>query len=195
MTQRESAQNFDPKHRIVGAIVIVVLAVIFIPMILSERQSSPERTDLQPLPASEPNAEPDKIAVTTLSPADPAGNSRETGTSPQAESTPVTVPSPPQMKATAPPPPKPPVANVESKHPDSGWVVQVGTFSKSANATRLEQKLRAGGHPLLVEYIALDGGKAVRLRVGPFHDRTAALKAQARISKEVGVKAVVLAYP
>jgi DedD protein len=200
MTQRESGQDFDPKHRIVGAIVIVVFAVILIPIILSNRQSSPERPDLQPLAPGEPVAEKDRVAVTNLSPADSGRESDDAGAQPHAASAPTTATLPPthQKKATAssaPPSTEARASDAASTRPDSGWVVQVGTFSKSANAARLEQKLRTGGHPLLVEHITLDGNKAVRLRVGPFRDRTAALKAQARIGKEVGVKGVVLAYP
>ena len=74
-------------------------------------------------------------------------------------------------------------------------MVQVGTFANAANANRLEQKLRAEGQPVRAEQIKIDTGKAVRLRVGPFDDRAAALKAQERIQKDVGVKGVVLAYP
>ena len=77
----------------------------------------------------------------------------------------------------------------------SGWVVQVGTFADTANAARLESKLRSQGQAVLTERIELDGRKAVRLRVGPFAERAAALRAQQRIEKDVGVKGVVLAYP
>jgi DedD protein len=73
--------------------------------------------------------------------------------------------------------------------------VQVGTFSNTANATRLEKMLRAQGQPVLSERVSLGGNNAVRLRVGPFRDRAAALKARERINKDVGVKGVVLAYP
>jgi DedD protein len=83
----------------------------------------------------------------------------------------------------------------DSKPPSSGWVVQVGTFSNAANAARLEQKLRAQRQPVLTERVDVNGTSAVRLRVGPFRDRAAALKARERINKDVGVKGVVLAYP
>jgi len=69
-------------------------------------------------------------------------------------------------------------------------------FNNADNAARLEEKLKAQGHNVSADNITLDGGaKAVRLRVGPFHDRPLALKAQARIQQEVGVQGVVLAYP
>lgn len=202
MTQREPGQDFDPKHRIIGAVVIVVLAVIFIPMILKEREPPAPRTDTQPAAATEPAGDADKVAVTTLTPPAPAPAFKE-AESAKAASKPQTMAHETEPSGAKPntartataavkPQAKPTAA---TKRPDSGWVVQVGTFSNTANATRLERKLRAKGEPLLVEHIVLDGAKAVRLRVGPFNDRDAALRVQARISKEVGVKGVVLTYP
>lgn len=195
MTQSQSDQDFDPKHRIIGAIVIVVLAVIFIPMILSNRHSAVQRPDLQPLAPNESATEPDKVAVTKLTPlehvAEPKQPAPEIAPEQDAPS-----PAPPVVKSSeveaAAAPTK---ARAADKAANDGWVVQVGTFSSSANAARLEKKLRAAGQPLLVERITLEGHKAVRLRVGPFHEHAAALKAQAHIHKEVGVKGVVLAYP
>lgn len=203
MTQRESGQDFDPKHRIVGAIVVVVLAVIFIPMILSNRESPADRPDAQAVAPGESGSEQNKVAVTKLSPPETKEELTEAAApaTPQTGKTGVTSPAPesadPKASAATSPasPTKAPAAAVDTKHPTSGWVVQVGTFSNSANAARLEQKLRARGQPLLVERISLGGNEAVRLRVGPFHDRAAALKAQQRINREVGVKGVVLAYP
>lgn len=198
MTQRESGQDFDPKHRIIGAIVIVALAVILIPMILSNRQSPTERPDAQPLAPGESAAEPDKVAVTKLAPPESVDESKQAtvqvAPETDAPSPAVAAAKSSEVQAAA-APTKAPAADAGAKAANAGWVVQVGTFSNAANATRLEKKLRAVGQPLLVEHITLEGHKAVRLRVGPFHEHTAALKAQARIRKEVGVKGVVLAYP
>lgn len=199
MTQRESGQDFDPKHRIIGAIVVVALAVIFIPMILRNHESPAERSVAQSPAPDEPAVELDKVAVTKLPPPVAATESVRPPTKTETSRVAPPPPKPPEKKATASSPPAPAkkarVSNADAKHPNSGWVVQVGTFSNVTNATRLEKKLRAEGHPVLVEHITLGGKKAVRLRVGPFRDRTAALKARARIDKEVGLQGVVLAYP
>ena len=198
MTQRDSAQDFDPKHRIVGAIIVVALAVIFIPMILSDRESSTERPDAQPIAPQSLAEEPNKVAVTKLTPPaaveEPAKST--SATAPSTEKTQAEKPAAESAgeKAAAPKPSTAPAA-AEAKPPSSGWVVQVGTFSNKANATRLEKKLRAEGHPVLKETVKVGGTSAVRLRVGPYADRGAALKARERVNKDVGVKGVVLAYP
>lgn len=189
MTNRDAPHEFDPKHRIIGAIVVVALAVIFVPMILSQREAPSEA----PAPANAPSGqatEENKVAITKVPPPPPA----------------LTDPVKPIPAVSAPPAQEPAkTAAVESKPaapaaakptpPSSGWVVQVGTFSNTANATRLEQKLRADGQPVRAEHVQLDSGKAVRLRVGPYRDRASAVKAQERIQKDVGVKGVVLAFP
>jgi DedD protein len=199
MTQRESGQDFDPKHRIVGAIIVVALAVIFIPMILSDRESSTDQPDAQVIAPDNSLDEPNKVAVTTLAP--PAA------TTDTAKNAPVETPSTDNVKAakqtegresktpTSKPPSAPAAPRAETKPPSSGWVVQVGTFSNASNATRLEKKLRAKGQPVLTEKVNVSGSSAVRLRVGPFRDRASALEARERINRDVGVKGVVLAYP
>jgi DedD protein len=200
MTQRESGQDFDPKHRIVGAIIVVALAVIFIPMILSDRESSADRPDAQAIAPDNSPDEPNKVAVTILTPSAATTNTAknapvETTSADNVKAAKQTEES--ESKAPASKPLSVPAAShaAETKPPSSGWVVQVGTFSNTSNATRLEKKLRAKGQPVLTEKVNVSGSSAVRLRVGPFRDRASALEARERINRDVGVKGVVLAYP
>ena len=178
MTRKDSAPAFDPRHRIIGAIVVTALAVVFIPMVLSQGPpAGPESTRaVVETPAPE---RANRVVVTPVRPPGAATEPAET----RAE------PEPAKPRAAAP---------AEAEAParfEAGWVVQVGTFANAANARRLEQKLRAGGESILTERVRIASGEAVRLRVGPFADRDAAQQAQARIRKEVGLKGVVLAYP
>jgi DedD protein len=197
MTNRDAPHDFDPKHRIIGAVVVVALAVIFVPMILNQRDAPPESaTPTQATPMVQAATDETKIAITKVPP-------------PPALSEPVKAVAPDPAKVAsepakvAPPPPKPvvtaakptPTNTAKQAAARSGFVVQVGTFSDAANATRLEQKLRAEGEPVRAEQLQMASGKAVRLRVGPFPDRATAVKAQERIQKDVGVKGVVLAFP
>lgn len=205
MTQRDTDQpSFDPKHRIIGAIVVVVLAVILLPIVLSDRPPSPEPNSANTAPPSEPATGDNKVAVTVVSrpPAAAEPANIPAASPPPPLNTPAPVPAPAPASKPTPAKPAPEAkaapksaAPTETKPVASGWVVQVGTFSNAANAAKLEQKLRAHGDSVRAEQINLEGGKAVRLRVGPFPDRNAALKAQDRIQKDIGVKGVVLAYP
>jgi DedD protein len=76
-----------------------------------------------------------------------------------------------------------------------GWIVQVGTFSNLENAARLREKLASHGHAVHAETMTLHGKRLMRLRVGPFHDKTEAMQAIAQIHKLTGVQGVALAYP
>ena len=215
MTQKDPS-DFDPKHRIIGAVIIVSLAVIFVPMIL-DRRSPPETSTVGDIPA--PTTEPEnKVVVTPVPPpvsakssAPPAeapkvaavpSSPKPESTTPKASSDKPAAPttkaptkessSAPAKPANKPAPktPEPKVAEVKS-----GWVVQVGTFANATNATRLEEQLKKQGHAVSRERITRDGANALRLRVGPFKDKALALKAQGQIQKETGVQGVVLAYP
>lgn len=207
MTQKDPGTDFNPKHRILGAIILVTAAVIFVPMILSEREPL-DRVAVASAPTGDgQQTEQVKVVVTDLrrsatepSAAKPAPSPEAMAPAPTKEPTkpvPATV-APPTAKATASSDPKPTTSPEPAKTApklDHGWVVQVGTFSNATNAERLEEKLREQGHAVRAERISLDAGKAVRLQVGPFPDKALALKAQARIQKEIGVQGVVLAYP
>jgi DedD protein len=194
MTDRDDARpEFNPKYRIVGAIVLVALVVIFVPMILSGREPPPELKGAREAP---PRAEitETRVLVTPVTPdeATPPENSEavkvvqvpvENKPAPEAKpAAPVEKP----VVAKKPEPAKPATAKIED-----GWMVQVGTFSNTENATRLRDRLRSLGHSVHADSVTVGGKKAMRLRVGPFADRAKADKAQAQIRKETGVAGVV----
>ncbi|BAU47302.1 sporulation protein [Sulfurifustis variabilis] len=207
MTQKDPGTEFNPRHRILGAVILVTAAVIFVPMILSERDPPTSTVAVAPTTVrlDDRQSEEVKVAVTDLrrpnteSPsAKPALVSVTAASSSAGAATPAPVPAEPTAKAATTQAAKPAVKAEPTKTAaklDRGWVVQVGTFSNITNAERLEDKLREQGHAVRTERITLDAGKAVRLQVGPFRDKALALKAQAQIQKEIGLQGVVLAYP
>jgi len=195
--------EFNPKHRIIGAIVIVALAVIFLPMILDEREPPSELKKLaeipspsdvnetkvvvSPVPATEVKAGGDAAAPATDTPV------AETAAQPEPKPVaPVKKPEPAPAKVK-------PSAKTTTEHAaekiSKGWVVQVGTFSNAENAAKLRDSLKSHGHAVHAESVTLNGGKAVRLRVGPFREKSEAVKAQAQIQKESGTEGVVQTYP
>jgi DedD protein len=207
MTQKDPGTEFNPRHRIIGAVILVTAAVIFVPMVLSEREAPPLSASAPTVAPIEAQREDEvKIAVTDLrrpasdssapvpAPAAPAPAARTM----EAAKPAAAALAPPPAKAAAASPAKAPEKVQPPKTApklDQGWVVQVGTFSNTTNAERLEAKLREEGHAVRTERVTLASGKAVRLQVGPFRDKALALKAQGQIQKEIGVQGVVLAYP
>jgi len=204
----KGAEDFNPKHRILGAIILVAVAVVIVPLLL--RQHEPP-TELKGNEAASLPDSPNKVIVTPVTPQVSATHRTSEAPSPVTEPAPVepsTKALPPKVempaaKVEAPAkvaaPEKParekPAEKAAPAKTDKGWVVQVGTFSNTDNANRLSTKLKQHGHTVLTEKITLEGRSAIRLRVGPFADKSAALKAQARIERELALKGVVLTYP
>ena len=115
---------------------------------------------------------------------------------------PVAGPAPSGVAAAPTPEPAPtpvpaPAAPVEPALPASTaggrYMVNVGSFSNLANARTLADKLRARGLPLTSESVDVGGKPAMRLRVGPYGDRTAAEAARLRVESVTGNSAAVVA--
>jgi DedD protein len=201
------------KERLIGASVLIMIAVIFIPMVLDD--SVPTSTEItvtnipprppaefssriRPLspPASAPavaSAEPASTqttaAATDLPPAAAAG----TGPSAGQEPGPV-APGPAGRADSKPSAPKPePDPSVVGL---AAWVVQLGTFADKENAEGLNRKLRAAGYASFVEPLMKGTETAFRVRVGPELRKTDAERTLAQLKSAMGVKeGMVVRYP
>ena len=221
MAERKQAEDeFNPRHRIVGAVVLVALAVIFLPMLLSDRppetgDSSVVRGGAAPetrifvTPVAPPGDKPASTAKPGVAGKLPetADTATKTVVVPVAPATPLppsaTAPSLPdnlplEMKLTpeqnVPAESKTAKAVVPAKpaaSTEKGWLVQVGAFSQPDNARRLHEKLRQKGYNAILDPPNPEKGKTVRVEVGPYKDAAAAKTAQARIQSEFGIKGVV----
>jgi len=201
--------DFLLKQRLVGAIVLVALAVIFIPILLEgpeqtlvpEMEALPEPIDQRlskpldafPAPDAIP-AEPQESIV--LSAADPEPE-------PELEPEPVhetklDEPSAPPQPATQPEPLLPPPAPEQKPlkpGPLASWVVQAGSFSSEQNALRLRDKLRDAGFVTQVEKARVAGKSHYRVRVGPFLVRADAENSEKQLLDKFSIKGRVLSYP
>lgn len=215
MAERKTPEDeFNPRHRIVGAVVLVALAVIFIPLLLNDSPPQPETVDPTGMPKTDTKTV--VIPVTppgTQSTVAPAPAISEVGNS-TANKTVVIPVAPgtdsPATQAVAPPASEVAVVKPETeKTPKTaknakttapakspavvanGWTVQVGAFSQLDNAKRLQEKLKKKGFSATLDPPAPAKGKTVRVEVGPYKDASAAQTAQARIENEFGIKGVV----
>lgn len=179
------------KHRLIGAVILVSVAVILVPLILSEQEPPAELKTVSDAP--------DKSVVPVSAPAPVASEY----TLPEPPSEPA-----PEQKPAAPPAVKAPAddsmdgggratqgAVAGATKPFKGWVVQVGIFANAGNATRLSERLKQQGHAVLLDSISQNNEKRTRLRVGPFADKDAAQQAQAKIQQQAGVVGAIVAYP
>jgi DedD protein len=207
MAERNKPEDdFNPRHRIVGAVILVALAVIFLPMLLSDRppETAPRavgdaplpetRVVVAPVPVGKPDAPtivPDKAGLT------PPTTTMAVPVEPVAEKPIVeTVPEKPAVeKPAATPQAEPkatrPASTAAKSSATKVWVVQVGVFSHPDNARRLQEKLKQKGYPAILDPSPTEKGKMVRVEAGPYKDSAAAKAAQARIQADLGIKGVV----
>lgn len=178
------------KQRLVGAVVLVALAVIFIPMLL---QGPVERE-----PSDVPIAIPPKPVVEVPQPAADRADA-PVASQPFTPATPVDAPTGAAQAPAAPEPTPPPATSTETQSrtpPElAAWAVQVGSFSAEANAMNLRESLRRKGYPAYVEMIRTGGSSLYRVRIGPTVQREEAEKLLAAVSKKESLKGLVVPHP
>ena len=76
-----------------------------------------------------------------------------------------------------------------------GWMVQLGSFLKSENALALRKRLQARGYPAFVESGSSAQGKVSRVFVGPMSDREQAKNSATKLRREMELKGIVVPYP
>lgn len=205
------------KARLIGAAVLVALAVLLIPELLSDRKAAapaatsdatargtrtvtielagnPQGSTLtETLPAPDPA----QTAAAPSASEPPAGS---TPASTQPEATPPvqvdqavapapTQASPPSATAPQPVPPSNPTAARPAR---GGWAVQVGAFGSAASAEKLVRQLQEAGYQVFVSPVARGGRTLHRVRVGPEIERTEAESLVAGL-KVRGLPATVVA--
>ncbi|HEY6897300.1 MAG TPA: SPOR domain-containing protein [Rhodocyclaceae bacterium] len=100
---------------------------------------------------------------------------------------PVTQPEPPKEKAVAKKADEAKAtAALEGKGGSGQWIVQLGAYQNTGNVKVLMAKLKEMGLHAYTEKLDTPQGPRIRVRSGPYADRDAAVKAQARI-KKIGV--------
>ncbi len=209
------------KERLVGAAVLVAVAVILIPEMLSgpaERQAPALSADrvaddggvrtytidlgTRARSGAETPVVPSAEVVTpapppeTIEEAESAPAATVAESPPPAESRPPTEAAPiPAPVAAAPAAPTVREAPPAPVRQDSGakrpWAVQVGSFASQATADRLGQDLRKRGYESFVVPFKTGSQTLYRVRVGPMEDRTAADAAVQKLKRE-GTSATVV---
>lgn len=191
------------KQRLVGAIVLVALAVIFIPMVLqSPEEVLPPATDMPTRPAEEFHDRFAKAVPEAPPPlAEPA---RQVMTPPEEPAATAPVAAPPVPAQAVLPPAAAEMSNAEAVVPEpapaaqagpGAWVVQLGVFGQEVNAQSLAKTLRTRGYTAFVERFAGKAGPSFRVRIGPVKDRAAADALRARLKREDKLVAIVKSYP
>jgi len=187
------------KERLVGAAVLVILAVIFIPMILGGRPETDQpitETNIPTRPADEFSSRvvPIQTAKTKDIETTMEGKKGTTGPADEhKEPTPLTTRQ--EVKSEIKKAAELPAEKKSKRVGLTAWVVQLGSFSSKENAESLNMKLRKADYPAFVEPIKQDGGTIYRVRVGPELLRSDAESLLEKLKSSMKLDGIVLRYP
>jgi DedD protein len=201
------------KQRMIGALVLIALAVIFLPMLFSRQDDTVRQVQVDPpaapqAPALPPvQVEPVAVPEPQILPAEPVPEQATT----QAHAP--NMPIQPAPTAPAVPTVKKPVETVQPSapvaaakvapvaKPDTGsridpnglpvsWSVQLASLSNRAGADTLQKSLRAQGYNA---YVRTAGGKN-RVFVGPLVERAEAERLRDVINRQQKLQGFVVRF-
>ena len=198
------------KERIIGAVVLVVFAVLVVPIfldgppgeeeIVTERVLLPgqDETRTQTVVLDRDRTEPVPAGTSNEAPAAVVEEPAETVAQPVAAEPEVSEPEASEPVARreepAPAPAQPQPETPPASSTTGMWAVQLGSFSNKANAEKLAADLRKQGYAAFLSQLDTDSGTLHRVRIGPQKDRDAAEAMAARLLK-VDIKGQVVPHP
>lgn len=151
------------KHRLTGAIILIAIAVVFVPELLSGRNTLAPTAE----PALVEQGSGVPIRSYEIDLTDPTSPpQRQTSEVTTSATTPVATPPAAPVVATAPPSTPSAVRG--------GYVVQLGSFSSRAGAERLAGEVRRRGFDVRVTEVRVGSRELHRVRVGATAPKEAA---------------------
>ncbi len=187
------------KNRLVGTIIIVALAVIFLPDFLDGKKESQEEAfvSVPAAPAKKPIVNPEPF------PAERVAN---------AAQRPIEIVEEPALDDTASAASEPEPASAEVKSEDdelarqtvidepqvadedAGWVVQLGSFRHQKNVKQLLTKLENAGYRAFSRPIQTRSGPLTKVFVGPDLDKAKLESALPHLKEVTGLKGKVTTF-
>ncbi|MCQ4346713.1 SPOR domain-containing protein [Pseudomonas stutzeri] len=185
------------KQRIVGAVVLLALGVVFLPMLFNRedevRRVRVEAPPMPPMPTAmatpdAPVAVPEPQAEAGVAPAEAVAPALEPPSSPPLVAAPAGgQATPPQPAASA---PERPAARLDADGVPVSWSVQLASLSSRARAEELQRKLRAQGFDAYIR--SVDGMH--RVFVGPLLERTDAERVREQIARQHRLSPIVVRF-
>lgn len=209
------------RHRLIGAAVLVLAGVVGFPLLFDTQPRPiavdipidiPDRNKAKPLPpplapvSAAPAAAPAAVSeVKTPAAQAPSGQAAIKTEAKSEAPVAVAAPARPESKPESKPEPRPAPATdegakarallegkgTEAAAAEGRFVVQIGAFSDAGKAREARLKVEKAGLKTYTHVAETKDGKRIRVRVGPFSNRTEADKAADRI-KGLDLPAAIL---
>lgn len=184
------------RRRLVGAIALVLLAAIVLPMVFDPEPMPGAPPVSVRIPGEDESTFSPKVAP-RLEPAPPAAGSAPQG-APVAEAPkiaakavdkppPIIAPAPAPTPAPAPAPQTAPPTRPDGTAGAEQFVVPVAALATQAKVKELAGRLKAARLPYYTEPLATAKGTVTRVRVGPYATREAAEEAHRQLLR-LGLK-------
>ncbi|MFQ5609053.1 MAG: SPOR domain-containing protein [Woeseiaceae bacterium] len=186
------------KERIIGAVVLVAIAVLVVPVFLDGPPAQGEvLSEVVRMPGQDDSVE---IRTQVLDrnredpmPARQAPQRQTPAAKPVAQAA-VQSPPPGREEAVESKPQAQKNATATASSPTGMWAVQLGSFSNQQNAEKLAADLRKQGFAAFLSQVSTSSGALHRVRIGPQKDREAA-EAMAQRLSTAGHKGQVVSHP
>jgi DedD protein len=254
-TAKSNTSQYDPRTRLVGAVVLVAIGIIFLPMLFNSSEQPTEDEDTGNSVVMEITSEGKKVFVSRIAPiedvsvADSASLGLTNAEQQQLDKAPGSEndqTAAPRKPAAVKKEQKPVVKKEDNKQPSSsalirpvivapsqsgqkstksttrpaekttsakaspkpatkpepasgmpagtGWMVQVGSYSKQANAEKAAGKLRAKGYTVHTNPVKTSKGTVIRVWLGPFKEKKTAEKIRSSVKRSTGMSAIIKTY-
>ncbi|WP_207389000.1 SPOR domain-containing protein [Azotobacter chroococcum] len=188
------------KQRMIGALVLLALAVIFLPMLFTredevrqvvvEAPPMPKappapRVEVEPVAVPEPvilPEEPPPSTAVASTPATPAVPAASTST---RDKTQAANPAPPPAQAKV-----AEASRLDANSLPASWSIQLASLSNSANAQALQKTLRSQGYNAYIRHV--DGMN--RVYVGPVIERSEANRLRDQLKRQHNLSGFIVRF-
>tara|TARA_B100000446_G_scaffold46105_5_gene42376 strand:- start:147479 stop:148045 length:567 start_codon:yes stop_codon:yes gene_type:complete len=181
------------KQRLVGALVLLALGVLFVPVLFEpeNRRVVDRTTQIPPAPQVTPLVLKDPVRNDAIEAVKPAGEMYELLPEPDALSSTPTQ-SPEITKTT--PPATPDRTVLDERGVPKAWAVQVASFNTEKRARVLRDQLLDQDYPAFTRTLDTSKGRMTRVYVGPKINRDKAVKLKATLDKSLKVDTLVVKF-
>jgi len=188
------------KQRLVGALVLLALGVLFVPVLFEpENRRHVDRTSqIPPAPQITPLAvaEPERnTAIEAVKPAEEMYQLLPETSQVEADKTEIA--EKPASEAQLPKPqatPAPDRKVLDDRGVPKAWAVQVASFNTEQRAQVLRDQLLNQDYPAFTRTLDTSKGRVTRVYVGPKINRDKAVKLKAELDKSLKIDAIVVKF-
>ncbi len=184
------------KQRIIGAFVLLAIAIIFVPVFFDRERIEPvdRKTLIPPAPTMEPVVI--ERPAPTSEKVEPAKPAKEMFV-PVVEASPVPEEKPVAEEKSEPDVTtenKPEKVTTTEKGVPQGWVLQIASYQSAGRAVKMRDELIDAGYKAYIREVRANGGKMSRVYVGPTLNRDKLEKEKTELDKKYHIDTLLLKF-